>query len=222
MPKISTMSEYKKNSEIKEITSPGVHEVVVEMLKKKKAGIKTIIDLGAGYGALSARLKKEGFSVTAADLHPENFRVNDIPCLKCNLNEKITIKQKFDAVACIEVIEHVENPWQLIESLHTLVKEKGIVILSTPNNQNWYSRLYYLFKAKLPNFMGVAYDEKGGRHWDSHITPIFLYMLKNMIRNKFRITKIGFNRSNLPFLRLNLPFRSMLFSETIIIEMERI
>lgn len=207
---------------IKEIASPYVHEVVLDLIRKNKKRINSIIDIGAGEGALSLRLKEDGFKVTAYDINPQNFKIKSIECLRCDLNKGIPFKKKFDCAVCIEVIEHTENPWLLISEIHKILRKDGILILSTPNNHNWYSRIYYLLKSKLPNFLCTYYNKDGKRHWDSHITPIFLWNLKYMIKDKFKIITMKFNRSNIPLLKINLPIKNLLFGETIILELERL
>jgi len=60
--------------------------------------------------------------------------------------------EKFDAVLCVEVIEHVENPWQLVREATLLAKPGGLVLISTPNVGSWYSRLRFFLNGKFPFF----------------------------------------------------------------------
>jgi len=196
------------------ITSPGVHEEIAKLLSKEDKN-KKVLDLGAGYGALSFILKKQFKNITAADLHPENFKLKEIKCVKTDINKKFPFKNdSFDVVCCAEVVEHIKTPWQLIDECFRILKKDGILILSTPNNENWYSRLQFLFSGTLTNFPGPAYNRDRSLNWDSHITPIFSWTLNYMIKDKFAVKKVAFNRSNVPILRISLPFTGKLFGET--------
>ena len=55
-----------------------------------------------------------------------------------------------------------------------------------------------------------------------HITPIFLWGFKRMIKNKFKINKIRFDRSIIPLLKIKLPFKNLFFGDIIILELRKI
>jgi 2-polyprenyl-3-methyl-5-hydroxy-6-metoxy-1,4-benzoquinol methylase len=46
---------------------------------------------------------------------------------------KIFKDRKFDTIICGEIIEHVENPYELLRSLWPLLADNGRLLLSTPN-----------------------------------------------------------------------------------------
>lgn len=51
-------------------------------------------------------------------------------------------KNTFDTVLCLEVLEHVERPLEVLKEIYTILKKGGILILSTPQN-------YWLHKDPL-------------------------------------------------------------------------
>lgn len=139
----------------KTCTAPKVHEIVLELLKNKKG---KLLDAGAGKGELSTKLKDLGFEVYACDKNPTQFKAEGIKCKFVDLNKNLPYPgNSFDYVICIEVIEHLENPWNLIRELHRITKKNKTLILSTPNLQNWYSRLYFLLTSKFPYFRKKGY-----------------------------------------------------------------
>src|SRR5262245_28978117 len=67
---------------------PGLHDFVAERIVEVLSPGAAILDLGAGSGAMSARLADLGFAVTAMDVVPENFRLHDsVPFIEANLND---------------------------------------------------------------------------------------------------------------------------------------
>jgi 2-polyprenyl-3-methyl-5-hydroxy-6-metoxy-1,4-benzoquinol methylase len=130
-----------------------------------------ILDYGAGEGAFSQRIHDLGYRVFAVDIEQESFKAS-VPFERLDFNNNsqiISFQQKylesFDLVLGIEVIEHVENPWQFIRNLKSLVKPGGWILISTPNVTSWYSRINFFLKGRFHQF--EDYD----RHY-GHINPV--------------------------------------------------
>jgi len=106
-------------------------------------------DVGCGGGLLSEALAKSGANVTAIDLAPEVIEVArlhlhetnaalpsplSVDYRLCSSRELATAEPAaFDAVCCMELIEHVPDPAALIEDLAALMKPGGKLFLSTLN-----------------------------------------------------------------------------------------
>ncbi len=195
-----------------------LHETVVKLVKYYKP--KKIIDLGSGYGGVPLKLNKLGFDITATDINPSINRASDIKCLKVDLNKEIKIKQKYDMVICTEVIEHIYNSKKLFVDAYNMLNEKGKLIVTTPNSQNWFSRLFFLFTGKFPSFQGKLYGKD--RDWfEPHITPTFTWQIKMLVRKLFKIKKITFNRSVTPLIHINLPIKNLLFGQNLVMVFEK-
>src|ERR1700722_19884410 len=67
----------------------GVHQVVRELLGERLKRGSKVADVGAGHGALSARLHDAGFDVTAFELDCKNWGAKEVTCHECDLNESI-------------------------------------------------------------------------------------------------------------------------------------
>jgi SAM-dependent methyltransferase len=52
----------------------------------------------------------------------------------CVTNSDIVEDEKFDLVICTEVLEHVNNPFSVVNELKRILKTGGIVAVSTPFN----------------------------------------------------------------------------------------
>ena len=105
--------------------------------QKIKCENLTILDLGSGQGG-TAKVLSENNIVVSLDLnivrliHQEDFKDN---ILRINGNAlNIPIKaESFDIIILQDVIEHVNDSQNLLDSLHSLLKKNGILYLSTPN-----------------------------------------------------------------------------------------
>ncbi|HIH39521.1 TPA: class I SAM-dependent methyltransferase [Candidatus Woesearchaeota archaeon] len=190
--------------------SKNTYETVVKIALRYKP--KKILDLGSGKGGLIKQLYDAGLNVTASDMDTEQFKVPNVTCLKIDLNKKFIVPGKYDLITCTEVIEHVENPKKLLVDVYNLLEKNGILILSTPNNQNWFSRLYFLFTGELPMM---------DPHPD-HISPIFTGQLAKLISELFKLEGIQFNRSVVPLIHINLPIKNLFFGQNLIFILRKI
>ena len=104
-----------------------------------------ILDIPAGNGLLSAKLKVLGHKVISADIN--NFHTDYV---YQNIEEKLKFEDStFDIVICLEGIEHIVNKWQLVSEFKRVLNKKGKIIISLPNIQNYYSRLTFLFTGEF-------------------------------------------------------------------------
>jgi len=114
-------------------------EVVWRLLEAGEAGGKTL-DIPAGNGLLSARLREAGHTVVCADINREKPDY-----VLADMNEPLPFAAgEFDAVVCMEGLEHTLDPAALIGELCRVTRPGGRIILTVPNVQNVFSRLKFL------------------------------------------------------------------------------
>lgn len=104
---------------------------------------KNIIDVGCGGGILAESLAKLGANVTGIDMGEEPLNIAKLHALETGTKvtyEKITAEQKaldnfefFDAVTCMEMLEHVPDPSSIVQACANMVKPGGFVFFSTLN-----------------------------------------------------------------------------------------
>ena len=104
---------------------------------------KRILDVGCGGGLLSEGMAVRGANVTGIDLSEKPLGVAKLHLLETGQKvdyRKISVEQladempgAFDAVTCLEMLEHVPNPSSVIAACARLVKPGGQVFLSTLN-----------------------------------------------------------------------------------------
>jgi 2-polyprenyl-6-hydroxyphenyl methylase/3-demethylubiquinone-9 3-methyltransferase len=104
---------------------------------------KRILDVGCGGGLLSEGMAVRGATVTGIDLSDKPLGVARLHLLESGQKvdyRKISVEQlaeempgAFDAVTCLEMLEHVPNPSSVVAACARLVKPGGQVFLSTLN-----------------------------------------------------------------------------------------
>src|SRR3989442_8216828 len=111
-----------------------VHDTAVNILQELSKG--KLLDVPAGEGALAARLIAAGFDVQCCDLYPEIFRLPNVDIRRGDLAGSLPYPdQSFAYVACLEGLEHIENPQQAIREFARVLQPGGHLITSVPNIQ---------------------------------------------------------------------------------------
>lgn len=102
-----------------------------------------VLDVGCGGGLLSEALAGEGASVTAIDLAPELIKIAKLHRLESKVEvdyrlssvEALAAEQPghYDAITCMEMLEHVPDPGSILSACATLLKPGGRLFVSTLN-----------------------------------------------------------------------------------------
>ncbi len=158
--------------------APGLHAAAAALLGTAVANAARVLEFGAGSGAMSLRLADLGFAVTASDLFAESFQPKHIPFVAADLNGAFAAQwpQGFDAVMALEIIEHLENPREVLRQIRALLPVGGQLVLSTPNIANPVSQALFLRTGQFQWFRDIDYREQG------HITPLSPWMLEQTLR----------------------------------------
>ena len=102
-----------------------------------------MLDVGCGAGLLSEALAREGAHVTAIDLGPDLIKIAKLHTLESGVEVDYRLTSvealaeespgSFDAIVCMEMLEHVPDPGAIIAACATLLKPGGRLFLSTLN-----------------------------------------------------------------------------------------
>ena len=114
-----------------------------------------ILDLAPATGTLQEQLLSVGYqNLYAADVD-DYRRVKNIKEFKkvdfCF--DKLPWPDSFfDAITSLETIEHLENPHHFIREINRILKPEGTFILSMPNIDHIFNRIFFLRKGDMPRW----------------------------------------------------------------------
>ena len=146
----------------------------IKEIKDKPLSKLKILDIGCGGGLVSEPLCRLGADVTGIDASSKNIEVAKIHSNKSGLKikylntspEKKKIKEKFDVVLNLEVVEHVENLDLFLKSSSDLLKKNGLMFIATINRT---------FESYIKAIIGAEYLLRwlpiGTHSWEKFLKP---------------------------------------------------
>lgn len=144
--------------------------VAQEIKQKCNKAIK-VLDVGCGGGLLTNALALEGHDVTGIDLSQSSLetakrfdKTKKVHYVKANAYDLPFPSENFDVVCAMDILEHVENPAQLIKEASRVLKNNGLFFFHT-FNRNFLS---YLLIIK-----GVDWFVKNAPH-NMHVYHLFI------------------------------------------------
>lgn len=168
--------------------------------QKSLNGLK-ILDIGCGGGLISEPMTRLGADVTGIDASAKNIEIAKLHAKKNNLKinylntepEKLNLKNEFDIILNLEVVEHVENLNLYLESCQKLLKPKGLMFTATLNKT-----LTSFIKAIIGAEYVLRWLPIGTHDWNKFIKP-------NELEKK--LLDLNFSTVNLTGLSFNPIFQ---------------
>ena len=118
---------------------------------------KRVLDVGCGGGILSESMAECGAIVTGTDMGKAPLSVARLHAMESDLEidyRQITVEalaatdaNSFDIITCMELLEHVPDPFSVIQACSELVKTGGSIYFSTIN-RNPKSYLFAIIGAE--------------------------------------------------------------------------
>lgn len=117
-----------------------------------------ILDVGCKHAFLCDFLTQKGincdyYGIDISEKVIENLKSKKGNFQVCDVMQALPFDSgKFNYIFCFELIEHVENPTFLLNQFKRVLKDNGVLLLSTPNPYNW---IYFLAELlKVPDIEG--------------------------------------------------------------------
>jgi len=138
------MSERQMHTSIKDIEISHKARYFFASSLIKKGDVVLDACCGVGYGSMlmseitnaehinAFDISKEAIDIAKFHFHPENVDFYN------DSFESIEVDKKYDLITCFEAIEHVEDPEGLVNKLCSLLKYKGVLVISTPNEHRMH------------------------------------------------------------------------------------
>jgi 2-polyprenyl-3-methyl-5-hydroxy-6-metoxy-1,4-benzoquinol methylase len=156
------------------ISAAPIYRAVAAALREHAVRGGTILDVGCGVGNLQPYVaeffdqyigadvvRHEGFPADAAFCHV------DLDAGRVPLEDGAA-----DVVAAVETIEHLENPRAFFRELVRLTRSGGWVIVTTPNQLSFLSKLTLVVKNQFNAFQDSCYP--------AHLTALLEVDLRRM------------------------------------------
>jgi len=174
---------------IQEMAAYRLHSDAIEILNPYLTMGMHLLDFGCGQGAFSQRLIDRGMIVDACDINTDQIKAKVNKKFNLDFNMEIhpdSFSEKYDALIALEILEHLQNPWKYLNDCMKLLKDNGIILLSTPNISNFVSRLRFFMRGSL-----TAFEKPDLVH--GHITPLSYIQIENLCSQVgFEIVKQGY------------------------------
>lgn len=104
----------------------------------KGLGARKVLDVGAGNGYALPTWLKQGWEVCAMEPDVEGYTiaktVEEVDVRQLGVGEELPAQWRnaFDTVICMEVVEHLFDPHQLVNTTRDALQDDGYAIISTP------------------------------------------------------------------------------------------
>lgn len=155
-----------------------INPLRVEFIEKQSGGLfgKSLIDVGCGGGLAAEGFAKCGANVTGIDMAEASLEVARLHGLESGVKVDyrkstaedfaVTHKNNFDVVTCLEMLEHVPSPENVVKACAQLAKPGGKLVFSTLNRHPKSYLLAILGAEYLLNWV-----PKGTHEFDKFIKP---------------------------------------------------
>jgi 2-polyprenyl-3-methyl-5-hydroxy-6-metoxy-1,4-benzoquinol methylase len=145
------------------------------------------LDVGCAIGVFTNLLHQKGYEALGIDTNKEllAFAKNRYP--HCTFKPMNALHldlspSTFDFVLALELIEHLYNPYKLLKNIHQVLKEDGVILLSTPN------------RLSLEGARGVVMERAARINWNAwdaeHKHVYTSIEIIQLLRRFFKIEKV--------------------------------
>ena len=133
-----------------------------------------ILDIGCGAGLLCEPFTRLGAQVIGVDPSATNIAAAKLHADKghlsidyrCTTVEEMDVRERFDIVLAMEVVEHVSDVGMFLNRCAAMLKPGGMMVISTLN-RNWKSFALAIVGAEYV----LRWLPRGTHQWEKFVTP---------------------------------------------------
>ena len=117
------------------------YRVTVPLIQKYAAG--TLLDVGCGLMPYRSLIAGRVARYDSLDPHPQTADVTyqqDVQAMT------LIADATYDSAICLEVLEHVSNPFRAAAELHRILKPNGVLVVSVPHLSRLHEEPYDFFR----------------------------------------------------------------------------
>lgn len=159
-----------------------------DILKVVPGHLGNVLDIGGGSGTTARMLKAEGLvrSATVADLYADapvdcidRFLLGDAsdPAF---LRDELAPLGPFDTVMCLDVLEHLVDPWTVVGHLSGLLRPEGHLIASLPNMRFVSLLAPLVFRGRF-DYRSQGVMDRTHLRWFTRATAIEMLSVDGMV-----------------------------------------
>jgi 2-polyprenyl-3-methyl-5-hydroxy-6-metoxy-1,4-benzoquinol methylase len=172
-----------------------------------------VLEIGSGKGRLIKALIEQGFDAYGIEPSKRSFEVaRQLGCntiYNCTIDEMHSnpeLNRQYDFIILWHVLEHLENPAEILKLLKRFLSKDGFIIIAVPNFDSWQAGF------------GTAdwYHLDPSRHI-SHFTPRALQFLAE--KNQMTVKRVFFNSFYQDWIgdiitvtNKGVPYKNMIFN----------
>ncbi len=197
-----------------------MHPFLFDIFKKYSKIDDKILDVWSGSGAWWKRLLDNGYKnihlidgFLTPDIEFDNF-------IKSDFTKALPYKdEEFDFVTNLEVIEHVENQYLLLNEILRCTKKWWYIMISTPNINTIIGKILFFLTW---NLIGFLKSDWIFHEFPAHINPFYLPSILAYYDWKIELIKTYYSVWKVPFLWWELPFKNKYFWNTVVYIIKKI
>ncbi|HEU0063944.1 MAG TPA: methyltransferase domain-containing protein [Flavisolibacter sp.] len=200
--------EYNRIADIKRL------HFIIDTFQNRLPKSATVLDVGCGNGIISRGIGQHGYTVYGIDISEKAIEkaraltnLTNVSFDVVSAEQLVADGKKYDAVICSEVLEHLNQPEKLLNTLYQSLTENGILIVTVPNGsgprelfvtrpvikmqkKNSVAWRTLLKLKKLFGYKGTTVQSDA-----DDLTHVQFFTKKSLEKlakqNKFRITRFG-------------------------------
>lgn len=132
----ATSYEYNRIADRKRV------DFIANVLRQSLPPNGRILDVGCGNGVISRHLGRLGFNVLGIDVSEKTIEkarsidpMANVQFQTKSAEQLVASGERYDAVICSEVLEHLSDPGKLLKVLYQTLTDTGKLIVTVPNGK---------------------------------------------------------------------------------------